>query len=148
MAAAYGRGGGGGGGRWFVPGADGGGRPGLLPWGRGGGGSSRSTAAGGERETRAAVMARRAPAPSAIRRGATLAAEAAAREVVLRVHPTEEAERRRQDVIGYLKRLIGSSVGCEVRSRPLPHSSRRCPASGSRRRVQLFFFVCFAGGEN
>ncbi|OEL21751.1 hypothetical protein BAE44_0017230 [Dichanthelium oligosanthes] len=42
------------------------------------------------------------------------AAEAAAGEVVLRVHPTEEAERRRQDVIDYLKRLIGSSVGCEV----------------------------------
>ncbi|XP_025802325.1 uncharacterized protein LOC112881714 [Panicum hallii] len=42
------------------------------------------------------------------------AAEAAAGEVVLRVHPTQEAERRRQDVIGYLKRLVGSSVGCEV----------------------------------
>uniref|UniRef100_K3ZYD2 Uncharacterized protein n=1 Tax=Setaria italica TaxID=4555 RepID=K3ZYD2_SETIT len=41
------------------------------------------------------------------------AAEAAACEVVLRVH--RQAERHRQDVIGYLKR-IGSSVGCEVRA--------------------------------
>ncbi|CAN6206478.1 unnamed protein product [Urochloa humidicola] len=97
-----------GGGRWFVPGADGG-------WGlpRGGAGSSRTTG-GGERETLAAVMARRAPPPPAIRRDAMRAAEAAAAEVVLRVHPTQEAERRRQDVIGYLTRLIGSSVGCEV----------------------------------
>jgi len=46
------------------------------------------------------------------------AAEAAAGEVVLRVHPTQEAERRRQDVISYLRRLIGSSLGCEVRAYP------------------------------
>ncbi|CAL5071152.1 unnamed protein product [Urochloa decumbens] len=101
-----------GGGRWFVPGADGGRG---LPWG-GGVGSSRSTGTGGggERETLAAVMARRAPPPAAIRRDAMRAAEAAAAEVVLRVHPTQEAERRRQEVIGYLTRLIGSSFGCEV----------------------------------
>ncbi|KAF8656566.1 hypothetical protein HU200_060627 [Digitaria exilis] len=59
-------------------------------------------------------MTRRAPPPSAIRRDAVRVAEAAAGEVVLRVHPTVEAERRRQDVIGYLERLIGSTVGCEV----------------------------------
>ncbi|KAJ1292429.1 hypothetical protein BS78_02G390700 [Paspalum vaginatum] len=92
----------GGRGAWFVPGADG---WGGLPWGRG---------AGGDRETLAAVMARRAPPPSAIRRAAMRAAEAAAGEVVLHVHPTREAERRRQDVIAYLTRLIGSSLGCEV----------------------------------
>uniref|UniRef100_A0A804MU33 PAP/OAS1 substrate-binding-related domain-containing protein n=2 Tax=Zea mays TaxID=4577 RepID=A0A804MU33_MAIZE len=59
-------------------------------------------------------MARRAPPPSAIRRDAVRVAEAAAGEVLLRVHPTREAERRRQDVIAYLTRLIGSSLGCEV----------------------------------
>ncbi|CAN6176660.1 unnamed protein product [Urochloa humidicola] len=99
-----------GGGRWFVPGADGGRG---LPWG-GAAGSSSRTGAGERQETLAAVMTRRAPPPSAIRRDAMRAAEAAAAEVVLRVHPTQEAERRRQDVIGYLKRLIGSSFGCEV----------------------------------
>ncbi|WVZ67076.1 hypothetical protein U9M48_016214 [Paspalum notatum var. saurae] len=98
----------GGGGGWFVPGADGWG----LPWGRGAGAAGPS--AGGDRETLAAVMARRAPPPSAIRRATMRAAEAAAGEVVLLVHPTREAERRRQDVIAYLTRLIGSSVGCEV----------------------------------
>nr|CAB3455329.1 unnamed protein product [Digitaria exilis] len=101
MAAAYYGGRGRGGPRWFVPGADRG-----LPWGRGGGSS----------ETLAAAMTRRAPPPSAIRRDAVRVAEAAAGEVVLRVHPTVEAERRRQDVIGYLERLIGSTVGCEVRA--------------------------------
>ncbi|RLM86460.1 uncharacterized protein C2845_PM04G34020 [Panicum miliaceum] len=115
--AYYGGGGGRGNGGWFVPGADGGRG---FPWGRGGGGatgvvgSSGHGGGGGERETLAAVMARRAPPPSMIRRDAMRAAEAAAGEVVLRVHPTQEAERRRQDVIGYLKRLVGSSVGCEV----------------------------------
>nr|CAB3458983.1 unnamed protein product [Digitaria exilis] len=97
-AAAYYGGRGRGGPRWFVPGADRG-----LPWG----------SAAGSSETLAAAMARRAPPPSAIRRDAVRVAEAAAGEVVLRVHPTVEAERRRQDVIGYLKRLIGSTVGCE-----------------------------------
>ena len=103
--AYYGAGGG-----WFVPGADGGRG---FPWGTVVVGSSGN---GGERETLAAVMARRAPPPSMIRRDAMRAAEAAAGEVVLRVHPTQEAERRRQDVIDYLKRKIGSSVGCEVRA--------------------------------
>ncbi|CAL5084742.1 unnamed protein product [Urochloa decumbens] len=100
-----------GGRRWFVPGADGGRG---LPWGGGAGSSRTGTGGGAERETLAAVMARRAPPPSTIRRDAMRAAEAAAAEVVLRVHPTQEAERRRQDVIGYLTRLIGSSFGCEV----------------------------------
>ena len=40
------------------------------------------------------------------------AAVAADRVVQLRVHPTQEAKPRRQDVIGYLMRLIGSSLGC------------------------------------
>ena len=122
-----------GGGGWFVPGADGGRG---FPWGRGGGGGATgvvgSSGNGGERETLAAVMARRAPPPSMIRRDAMRAAEAAAGEVLLRVHPTQEAERRRQDVIGYLKRLIGSSVGCEVMrvDRPsLPHGTSRTCAS-------------------
>ncbi|KAF8714759.1 hypothetical protein HU200_027284 [Digitaria exilis] len=91
--------------RWFVPGADR-----CLPWGRDGGAS----AAAGSSETLVAVMARRAPAPSVILQDAMRTAEAAACEVVLCVHPTKEAEQHRQDVIGYLKRLIGSSVGCEV----------------------------------
>ncbi|KAM3392162.1 hypothetical protein ACQJBY_013354 [Aegilops geniculata] len=53
---------------------------------------------------------RRAPAiPPPLR-----AAEAAAREVVLRLHPTEEAERRRHKVIDYAKNLIGTTFGCEV----------------------------------
>jgi len=97
-------------GGWFVPGADGW----ALPWGRGA--SPGASGSGGERETLAAVMARRAPPPSAIRRDVVRAAEAAAGEVVLRVHPTQEAERRRQDVISYLRRLIGSALGCEVRA--------------------------------
>jgi hypothetical protein len=45
------------------------------------------------------------------------AAEAAAHEVVLRLHPTEPAERRRHEIIGYAKRLIGTTFGCEVRPR-------------------------------
>lgn len=101
-------------GGWFVPGAGDGWAP---PWGRrgGGGAAAAAAAAAGERETLAVVMARRAPPPSAIRRDAVRVAEAAAGEVLLRVHPTREAERRRQDVIAYLRRLIGSCLGCEVR---------------------------------
>ncbi|CDJ26424.1 unnamed protein product [Triticum aestivum] len=38
------------------------------------------------------------------------ATEAAAHEVLLRLHPTEEAERRRHRVVDYAKNLIG----CEV----------------------------------
>lgn len=76
-AAVYYDGHGMGGARWFVPGADQ-----DLPWGRGG----STSAAGGSSETLSMVMARRAPAPSTIRRDAVRAAEAAY-EVVLRVHP-------------------------------------------------------------
>ncbi|KAL6896619.1 hypothetical protein ACP4OV_007191 [Aristida adscensionis] len=88
--------------------------------GRGGGGFGGGSAAGGSgsrsgapRKTLAALMASRAPRPSMIRRDAMRAGEAAAREVVLRIHPTDEAERRRQDVIDFLKQLIGSSLGYE-----------------------------------
>ncbi|KAM0851864.1 hypothetical protein ACQ4PT_052146 [Festuca glaucescens] len=42
------------------------------------------------------------------------AAEAAAHEVVLRLHPTEPAERRRHEIIDYAKRLVGTTFGCEV----------------------------------
>uniref|UniRef100_A0ACD5YAS4 Uncharacterized protein n=1 Tax=Avena sativa TaxID=4498 RepID=A0ACD5YAS4_AVESA len=42
------------------------------------------------------------------------AAEAAAGEVLLRLHPTEAAERRRHEIIAYVKRLIGTTFGCEV----------------------------------
>uniref|UniRef100_A0ACD5WM67 Uncharacterized protein n=1 Tax=Avena sativa TaxID=4498 RepID=A0ACD5WM67_AVESA len=42
------------------------------------------------------------------------AAEAAAGEVLVRLHPTEAAERRRQEIICYVKRLIGTTFGCEV----------------------------------
>ncbi|KAL6657364.1 hypothetical protein ACP70R_005144 [Stipagrostis hirtigluma subsp. patula] len=80
----------------------------------GGSGAAGGSGSGGPRTTLAALMASRAPRPSTIRRDAMRAAEAAAREVVLRVHPTDEAERRRQDVIAYLKHIIGSSIGCEV----------------------------------
>ncbi|GJN33427.1 hypothetical protein PR202_gb22025 [Eleusine coracana subsp. coracana] len=75
----------------------------AFPWGRGAGGT-----------TLAQVMASRAPEPWMIRRDAVRAAEAAAREVALRVHPTKEAERHRQDIVGYLKRLLGSTFGFEV----------------------------------
>lgn len=71
---------------------------------------------GGRRKTLAEVMATRTPRPASIRPEATRAAEAAAREVLLRVAPTEEAERRRQDVVGYLRRLLGTALGCEVRA--------------------------------
>jgi hypothetical protein len=59
------------------------------------------------------------PAPFLVRSVALLpSAERAAKpvdgEVVRRVHPTQEAERRHQDVIGYLRRLLG----CEVRPYP------------------------------
>uniref|UniRef100_A0A0E0E7A9 Polymerase nucleotidyl transferase domain-containing protein n=2 Tax=Oryza meridionalis TaxID=40149 RepID=A0A0E0E7A9_9ORYZ len=42
------------------------------------------------------------------------AAEAAADEVVIRVQATEEAERTQQGIIGYLKLLFGTALGCEV----------------------------------
>jgi hypothetical protein len=111
-----------------VPGAGDGWAP---PWGRrgGGGAAAAAAAAAGERETLAVVMARRAPPPSAIRRDAVRVAEAAAGEVLLRVHPTREAERRRQDVIAYLTRLIGSSLGCEVRARVAPARFASAPFS-------------------
>ncbi|TVT99677.1 hypothetical protein EJB05_54938, partial [Eragrostis curvula] len=94
-------------GAWFtVPGAADHRRGGAtFPWGRGGGGAG---------ETLAQVMASRAPEPWTIRRDAVCAAEEAARGVVLRVHPTQEAERHRQDVLGYLKSLLGSTFGFEV----------------------------------
>jgi hypothetical protein len=75
----------------------------------------------------------------------------AAREVVLRVHPTQEAERRRQDVVGYLRRLIGSTFGFEVRALPsLSHSlpprvAVACPSTG--RRAVLFAFFGGWGDE-
>uniref|UniRef100_A0A0E0D757 PAP/OAS1 substrate-binding-related domain-containing protein n=1 Tax=Oryza meridionalis TaxID=40149 RepID=A0A0E0D757_9ORYZ len=72
------------------------------------------SASGSGRMTLAAVMATRAPRPAFIRREAIRAAEAAADEVVLRVQPTEEAERTRQGIIGYLKLLFGTALGCEV----------------------------------
>uniref|UniRef100_A0A0E0MLD5 PAP/OAS1 substrate-binding-related domain-containing protein n=1 Tax=Oryza punctata TaxID=4537 RepID=A0A0E0MLD5_ORYPU len=80
------------------------------PSGSGGGG----VGGGRRRKTLAAVMATRTPRAASIRPEATRAAEAAAREVLLRVAPTEEAERRRQDVVGYLRRLFGTALGCEV----------------------------------
>ncbi|KAG8079314.1 hypothetical protein GUJ93_ZPchr0007g3542 [Zizania palustris] len=87
---------GGGGGRWRSRSA----------WG----GSSRA----GRRSLLPAMMATRIPRSAAIPVEAMRAAEEAAREVVLRLQPTEEAERTRQDIVGYLKRLFGSSLGCEV----------------------------------
>jgi hypothetical protein len=60
---------------------------------------------------------RGAPPPPMILPEAMRAAEAAAHEVVLRLHPTEPAERRRHEIIGYAKRLIGTTFGCEVRPR-------------------------------
>jgi len=126
-------------GGWFVPGADGW----ALPWGRGAAAAAASSpgasGSGGERETLAAVMARRAPSPSAIRRDAVRAAEAAAGEVVLRVHPTQEAERRRQDVISYLRRLIGSSLGCEVRA---SYPSDPSPSLPTYPREPFIFLAC------
>jgi hypothetical protein len=91
-------------GQWFaVAGA----AAGMFPPGRG--------VVGGERpSTLAQVMASRAPEPWMVRWDAVRAAEAAAREVALRVHPTQKAERRRQDVVDYLRRLIGSTFGFEV----------------------------------
>uniref|UniRef100_A0A0E0LPT6 PAP/OAS1 substrate-binding-related domain-containing protein n=1 Tax=Oryza punctata TaxID=4537 RepID=A0A0E0LPT6_ORYPU len=77
-----------------------------------GGGCGWWSASG--RMTLAAVMATTAPRPALMRREAMRAAEAAADEVVLRVQPTEEAERTRQGIIGYLKLLFGRALGCEV----------------------------------
>lgn len=92
------------------------------------GGGWWSASGGSGRMTLAAVMATRAPRPAFIRREAIRAAEAAADEVVLRVQPTEEAERTRQGIIGYLKLLFGTALGCEVRSPNLIASvfSGRC----------------------
>ncbi|TVT96772.1 hypothetical protein EJB05_58013, partial [Eragrostis curvula] len=108
-------------GTWFAaPGADQQRRGGAtFPWGRGAGAGEMPSSS-----TLAQVMASRAPEPWTIRRDAVGAAEAAAREVALRVHPTQEAERRRQDVLGYLKRLFGCTFGFEVRAlfHPLPVS--------------------------
>ncbi|KAM0822953.1 hypothetical protein ACQ4PT_071194 [Festuca glaucescens] len=55
-----------------------------------------------------------APPPPMILPEAMRAAEAAAHEVVLRLHPTEPAERRRHEIIDYAKRLVGTTFGCEV----------------------------------
>ncbi|KAL5197187.1 hypothetical protein ABZP36_000699 [Zizania latifolia] len=83
--------------------------------GRGGGGGTGG-ARGGRRSssTLTEMMATRMPRAATVPAEAMRAAEEAAHEVVLRLHPTEEAERTRQDVIGYLQRLFGSSLGCEV----------------------------------
>lgn len=86
----------------------------LFPWGRGAGGSGSGSGERSSSSTLVQVMASRAPEPWVIRRDSLRAAEAAAREVALRVHPTQEAERRRQDVVSYLKRLLGSTFGFEV----------------------------------
>ncbi|KAF0900284.1 hypothetical protein E2562_007069 [Oryza meyeriana var. granulata] len=91
-----------------------------MAYGEGGGWPWRSPSgsAGGGWKTLAAVMATRAPRPASIRPEAMRAAESAALEVLLRVEPTEEAERRRQDVVSYLRRLFGTALGCEVRAPP------------------------------
>uniref|UniRef100_A0A0D9X2Y3 Polymerase nucleotidyl transferase domain-containing protein n=1 Tax=Leersia perrieri TaxID=77586 RepID=A0A0D9X2Y3_9ORYZ len=73
-------------------------------------GGGNSGGGGGRRMTLAAAMAMRAPSAAPIRAEAVRAAD----EVVLRVQPTEEAERRRQNVIAYLKHLFGTGLGCEV----------------------------------
>jgi hypothetical protein len=93
-------------GQWFAV-------PGGVAWSGG----------AGDRSTLAQATASRAPEPWMIRWDA---AEAAAREVLLRVHPTQEAERRRQNVVGYLKRLIGSAFGFEVRALPSLFPPTRC----------------------
>jgi hypothetical protein len=115
-------------GQWFAV-------PGGVAWSGG----------AGDRSTLAQATASRAPEPWMIRWDA---AEAAAREVLLRVHPTQEAERRRQDVVGYLKRLIGSAFGFEVRALPSlfpPRVAVTCPSSTGRRAVLVVF--AFFGGE-
>ncbi|WVZ56854.1 hypothetical protein U9M48_007326 [Paspalum notatum var. saurae] len=47
-------------------------------------------------------------------RAAMEAAGAAADEVVRRVRPTEASERLRAEVVDYARRLVGSTLGCEV----------------------------------
>ncbi|KAL5199140.1 hypothetical protein ABZP36_002652 [Zizania latifolia] len=105
---------------YFGGGGGGGGSGRGSGWSGGGGGRWRSRSAwggssrGGRRSLLPAMMATRIPRLAAIPAEAMRAAEEAAREVVLRLQPTEEAERTRQDIVGYLKRLFGSSLGCEV----------------------------------
>ena len=106
-----------------------------------------------------AVMARGVPAHAAIPAGAVACAEVAAAEVVRRVQPTEASERRRADVIDYARRIVGTSLGCEVRSllRPplsLPSARARGRAASisAKRSRSLFFFFsspfcsCHASG--
>ncbi|KAG8099096.1 hypothetical protein GUJ93_ZPchr0013g35023 [Zizania palustris] len=100
--------GGGGGGGWRTSSGRGGG---------GGGGSYTGGARRGDRRSSSTLMemmATRMPPAATVPAESMRAAEEAAHEVVLRLHPTEEAERTRQDIIGYLQRLFGSSLGCEV----------------------------------
>ncbi|CAN6300996.1 unnamed protein product [Urochloa humidicola] len=57
-----------------------------------------------------AAGGRGAPAPEAVPAGGAAAAD----EVVRRVRPTEASERRRAEVVDYVRRLVGSALGCEV----------------------------------
>ncbi|CAM0907647.1 unnamed protein product [Alopecurus aequalis] len=119
--AAHGNGGYGRGGRGSGGYAGGGYSNGTYAGGRGtgvygyGGGGGRYPAYGGRGTVPAYGVGASVgcPAPTILPE-ALRAAEAAAREVVVRLRPTEAAERRRQEVIDYAKRLIGTTFGCEV----------------------------------
>ncbi|KAL6660107.1 hypothetical protein ACP70R_002229 [Stipagrostis hirtigluma subsp. patula] len=56
---------------------------------------------------------RTAPA-AAVTAAVPAAAEAAADEVVRRVRPTEASERRRAEVVDFVRMLVGTALGCEV----------------------------------
>lgn len=102
-------------------------------------------AAGGRGKLAAAAAAD--AAPTAVPAGGVAVAGAAADEVVRRVRPTEASERRRAEVVDYARRLVGSALGCEVRSVNCACARRECsaeplPSARAARRGDFGFSLC------
>jgi hypothetical protein len=83
-------------------------------------------------------------APAAFPSRGLAVAGAAAGEVVRRVRPTEASERRRAEVVDYARRLVGSALGCEVRSSQCAAVQRRVAPVRARGAVPRSLSVALA----
>ncbi|KAJ3699596.1 hypothetical protein LUZ61_003301 [Rhynchospora tenuis] len=68
----------------------------------------------GARSPFAVAVAQTLPHPCSIRPEALFLAESQACQIVRQVQPTEASEKKRREVIAYVQKLIGASLGSEV----------------------------------
>lgn len=70
----------------------------------------------GPRSSFTAAQAQNPPRPSTIKAEAWYLAERRGSQIVRLVQPTEESDAKRREVIAYVQKLIGASIGSEVSS--------------------------------